>query len=67
MGLEPIPNELGMISRYSNKKEKASNPFSANAFLAIMLGGVPVSINNPPVLEPKAIGINNFEGTVPIF
>lgn len=30
-----------------------------------MLGGVPVSVNKPPVLEPNATGINNFEGRLP--
>ena len=33
---------------------------------AIILGGVPVNVNNPPVLEPKATGINIFDGIVPI-
>ena len=32
-----------------------------------MLGGVPVNVNNPPVFEPNATGINNLEGSVPAF
>ena len=35
--------------------------------LAMILGGVPVKVNKPPVLEPNATGINNFEGKVPAF
>ena len=32
----------------------------------MIFGGVPVSVSKPPVLEPKAIGINNLEGSVPM-
>ena len=32
-----------------------------------MLGGVPVRVNNPPVFDPNATGINTLEGIVPIF
>ena len=31
-----------------------------------MFGGVPVKVNKPPVFEPKATGINIFDGIVPI-
>ena len=51
----------------NSKNEKPVNPFCANALLTIMFGGVPVNVSNPPVLEPKATGINNFDGSVPAF
>ena len=38
------------------------NRFLTCALFTIILGGVPVKVNNPPVLEPNATGINNFRG-----
>jgi len=51
----------------NSKNEKPVNPFCAKALLTIMFGGVPVNVSKPPVLEPKATGINNFDGSVPAF
>jgi hypothetical protein len=34
--------------------------------LVIILGGVPVRVNRPPVLEPNATGNSIFDGNVPI-
>ena len=31
----------------------------------MILGGVPVRVNKPPVLEPKAMGIKTLEGRLP--
>jgi len=56
----------GIPIRLNSKKEKLSKPLSANALLTMIFGGVPVNVNNPPVLDPKATGIKNFEGKVPI-
>jgi hypothetical protein len=51
----------------NSKNENPVNPFSTKALLTIMLGGVPVNVSNPPVLEPNATGINSLEGKVPAF
>ena len=51
----------------NSKKENPSNPCWIRALLAIIFGGVPVKVSNPPVFEPNATGINSLEGKVPIF
>tara|TARA_Y100001933_G_C19012317_1_gene569492 strand:- start:8469 stop:9038 length:570 start_codon:yes stop_codon:yes gene_type:complete len=51
----------------NSKNEKPVNPFSTKALLTIILGGVPVNVSNPPVLDPNATGISNLEGSVPAF
>src|SRR5680860_31692 len=51
----------------NSKKEKPAMPSSIMVLLTIMFGGVPVKVSNPPVFEPKAIGIKSLEGMVPAF
>ena len=50
----------------NSKKEKPSKPASIKLLFTIIFGGVPVNVSKPPVLDPKATGINIFEGNVPI-
>lgn len=62
-----VINNKGTPIKPNSKNEKPSIPASNSALLAIMLGGVPVSVKSPPVLEPNAMGIKSFEGSVPAF
>src|SRR6056297_979014 len=57
----------GRPMRPNSKNEKLSIPFSLSVLLTIILGGVPVKVKRPPVLDPNATGINSLDGTVPAF
>ena len=61
-----ISNRARPISANS-KKEKPDRPFCVSVLLTMILGGVPVQVNKPPVFEPNATGINSLEGSVPAF
>lgn len=60
--MEIISN--GNPIKLNSKKENPRVPSSARVLLTIILGGVPVKVSSPPMLEANARGIRSFEGIV---